>query len=792
VWFAAVQSLDDASLIPGAIVEALRLPRLPQVEPLDQAVEVLSRQSSLLVLDNFEHLVEDGTVTVRTLLERAPTVTCLVTSRQTLNLAGETESFVAPLPTPSGEGTPEGLMSCDSVQLFVDRAQAARPDFQVTRANARAVADLCTALEGIPLALELAGARAQVLTPAQMLGQLEHRFEFLVTRRRDVPERHRSLRAAIEWSYHALPPELQRLFRRLSVFRGGWTVEAAEAVCKERQALVYLERLREASLVLLDAGAEEAGEAAGMRFRLLETLREYGREQLATKERASLGARHAAHFLALAEEAASATRTGAWEQWLPRLAQEHDNLRAALAWFKGSPAGVEAGLRLAGALGNFWEDQGHLSEGRAHLSELLSREEAAIAPAARALGLHTAGSLAFGQGDLPEARELLQQALALQRELGDLPGIAASTGRLGLTAFTQGDYQEAQGLYDEALAISRARGNQASEALALVGLAHVAERRGDHESAEALLATSLAIYRQLGSRRGVGASLRELGTVALARGDRARGRSLLEESLAVVRELGLIADVAGTLQPLAMAAWQEGDYVGARSYAAEALRLSRELGQRGTEAYCLGALGMVAGAEGQFGEAEVLHQEAVLIARATGDRYLLAACLQNLAVVAGRRGDRGRARALLEEALAINRETGYRTYEFHNLSNLSALARCEGDLTAARQLLAEALTMQRELGIGDLGAAPLPTAAETLAAERRPTEATTLSGAADAVREAAGTPLRPAEREEVAMHLSELRTALGDGQFEAAWAEGRRMTWEQAVAYALEQLGAPA
>lgn len=274
VWFVPLVELTDPRLIADAVRDAMRLPRYPNVEPLEQVVTALSGQRSLLALDNFEHLLPEGAPIVRMLLERVPTLTCLVTSRQWLGLAGEREFVVPPLPTPRGGESPEQLLGCESVQLFCDRAQAVRPDFQVTPGNAASVAALCERLEGIPLALELAAARLRALTPAQMRVHLEQRFEFLASRRADVIPRHRSLRAALDWSYGLLSSELQRFFIRLCVFRGGWTLSAAEGVCDEPRALEYLEQLRECSLLIVE---EEAGIA---RYRFLETIREYGEEKL--------------------------------------------------------------------------------------------------------------------------------------------------------------------------------------------------------------------------------------------------------------------------------------------------------------------------------------------------------------------------------------------------------------------------------------------------------------------------------------------------------------------------------
>jgi predicted ATPase len=270
VWFVPLADLSDPRLIIDAIRDALHLTPSPEAAPLEQVVAALSHQPTLLVLDNFEHLVAAGAPLIRTLRERVPTLQCLVTSRQRLEVEGEREFPVLPLPTPEEWNNPEQLSLYESVQLFVDRAQAVQPDFQVTNANAAAVAELCHRLEGIPLALELAAARIRLLTPAQMLAHLEHRLDFQTSSRRDATARHRTLRAAVDWSYELLSSELQQFFAWLSVFRGGWTLQAAAAVCEESAALDYLSQLQACSLIVAE---EISGES---RFRMLETLREYG------------------------------------------------------------------------------------------------------------------------------------------------------------------------------------------------------------------------------------------------------------------------------------------------------------------------------------------------------------------------------------------------------------------------------------------------------------------------------------------------------------------------------------
>ncbi|HEX8958725.1 MAG TPA: BTAD domain-containing putative transcriptional regulator, partial [Solirubrobacterales bacterium] len=367
VWFVAAADLSDASVLPDAIHDAMRLPRSGGGDPLAEVVEALSHQPALLILDNLEQVVDGGAEAVRELAARLPSLAVIATSRQVLGVDGEREFVVDPLPVPSGPVSAERLGLYESVRLFVDRAQAVKPDFQVTNGNAPAVAELCVRLEGIPLAIELAAARASVLSPTQMLYQLGNRFEFLVSRRRGVAERQRTLRAAVDWSYRLLSPDLQRFFARLSVFRGGCTVESAESVCEEPLALDALAQLRESSLVL----TETCPTCGRMRFRLLETLREYAWGRLSAEEQSEIERRHAAHFDELAEQAEPYLTGPDQATWLAHLDAEHDNLRAALGWADRSGE-AEMRLRLAGSLWRFWSVRGYFAQGRRALEDALA------------------------------------------------------------------------------------------------------------------------------------------------------------------------------------------------------------------------------------------------------------------------------------------------------------------------------------------------------------------------------------------------------------------------------------
>lgn len=560
---------------------------------------------------------------------------------------------------------PERLLACASVALFVDRAQVARPEFQITLRNAEAVGLLCARLEGLPLAIELAAARANALTPAQMLERLSERFTLLASRRAGKGDRHRSLWAVMEWSYHLLSPDLQRLFARLSVFRGGWSLEAAEVVCQTSGLLDSLAQLRSNSLLL----AEES--AVAIRFGMLETLREFAWEHLDMAERDAVRQRHLALFLMLAETAAPHLKGPEQTAWLEQLETEHDNLRAALQYSIEPERSTlsslnEAGLRLANALCRFWEVRGHYAEGRGWLEAALAQPETQKRTPARALALRGAGLLAEKQGDYAAARTLCEESLAIERELGNRQGVAYSLNNLGIVAKKQGDYAAARALYEESLAMHRERGDQWA--------------------------------------------------------------------------------IAGALNNLGNVAQEQGDYAAARTLYEEALILNRTIGNRAWEAQSLNGLGNVAADQ----------------------------------------GDHAAARALYAEGLAIRRELGDKQGIAYSLNSLAALAREQGDSAQSRACLAECLTLCRELGNQYLAALALENLAALVHARQRFERAACLYGVATTLRESIGAALPPQNRKEVDPALSALRAALGEAAFATAFAAGRALGWEQAIAYAQE------
>jgi predicted ATPase/DNA-binding SARP family transcriptional activator len=634
VWFVPLADRTEGRDVPDAIADALHLPG--HAPPLDRVAAFLGERTpeppALLVLDNFEQLVDEGAPLVAALLERCPGLTCLVTSRQRLEIHGEHELAVLPLPIPTQPATPEQLAVFPSVQLFTDRARATRPDFAVTPRNAEAVALLCERLEGLPLALELAAARTQMLTPGQMLTQLEARFDFLASRRRDITPRHRSLRAAFDWSYELLPAELRRCFVRLSVFQGRWTLEAAEAVCEEKASdlsvLEALTELRDRSLILVTSDDEE------MSYRMLETLREYAAEQLAPEERAFLRGRAAAYYMTLAERAERQFLGPEQAVWLDRLEREHDNFRAALAWSQEEPHAAAIGLRLAGLLHFFWYVRGHIHEGRRWLGELLALPGAQAPTAVRATALFGAARLAVVQADWRAACALCEECLAIWRALGDRVEIANTLCLWGYAAEQMGERRTARALFAESLEIYRAVNDRGGLAHLLKCIGEDARALRDEERAQALFAESLALYRELGNPRGIAMMLAEMAYLAMSWGEDERAAPLLQEHLELSRRLKDREHIARALRHLGLVARHRRDHPAARAFFEESLALYRELGVKRGAAELLASLGATAWGEGDRNAARTALGECLTLLREVEDEPAIASCLEEIAGVA--------------------------------------------------------------------------------------------------------------------------------------------------------------
>jgi len=504
VWLIELAALRDPALLTQAVAAVLGIGEEGGDRPLAQTLaDALRPRSVLLVWDNCEHLVDACARLAETLLRACPGLRLLATSREALEIGGEAvlpvSSLALPPAGPSAgaqDVTPETLAGCDSVRLFVERATTALPAFRLSAGNAPAVALVCARLDGIPLALELAAARVRVLTPEQIAGRLDDRFRLLSGGSRTALPRQQTLRALIDWSYDLLPSPEKTLLRRLSAFAGGWALEAAEAVCaggevEDWEVLDLLSRLVAKSLVMV-----EPPDAGRVRYRLLENLRSYAWERLVeTAEADAIAARHAACFLAFAEEGEPELSGPEQATWLDRLERDHDNLRAALAHSHDSEGSVEAGLRLAGALWKFWWMRGYFSEGRFFLRWVLARSVEA-APSVRAKVLTGAGILAEAQGDYVSAVAHHQEGLAIYRSLGDTAKIAQALNNLGNAASSQEDWEHAADYYGQGLNLYHALGDEGRAAILLMNIGIVANHQQQYIKARSLYEESLEIFRK--------------------------------------------------------------------------------------------------------------------------------------------------------------------------------------------------------------------------------------------------------------------------------------------------------
>jgi len=581
IHFVPLSPLSDPGLIASVIVQTLGIREAGGQSPLEILKKNLQdslRAPMLFLLDNFEHLVQ-AAPTVAELLAMGPHLKILVTSRAALHVYGEHEFPVPPLALPDSRSTPpfEVLSQYPAIALFVQRAVAAKPDFELNRQNAPAVTEICARLDGLPLAIELAAARVKVLSPSSMRTRLASRLQLLTGGARDLPQRQQTLRAAIDWSYDLLSAAEQKLFRRLSVFGGGCTLEGVEAVCDTKRDLDLDLLDGMASMVdksLLQQVEQANGES---RFVMLETIREYAREKLeASLEEALTKRAHAAYCLVLAEEEATEQSGAQGAERLERFALEYDNFRAGLEWLTET-GDAEWGLRLGAALFRFWETREYLAEGRDRLGKLLKLRGAAAPTKARARALFAACVLAGEQGDYASADALIRESLDIARQLRDKQGVAVSLNALAVFARDRGDAALAHSLFEESLVPWRELGDQKAVARSLSNLANVVKLQGDYPRARSLYAECLSIFQELGDQTGVAWSLNYQGDVARDQGDSAAARTLYEQGLAIFRQLGDRWGIAGTLADLGSLAREQRNCPAAHSLYRESLKIFQEL-----------------------------------------------------------------------------------------------------------------------------------------------------------------------------------------------------------------------
>lgn len=620
VYFVPLAPVTDTDRVLVAVAQMLGLRVVGNQSLLVQLQAALEDRHLLLLLDNFEQVLAAAPVLVD-LLASCPHLRLLVTSRASLHLSGEYEFPVLSLAVPDLTQLPEqqALAQVAAVYLFVERARATQPTFQLTQTNAHTIAEICVRLDGLPLAIELAAARIKLLPPQALLKRLSRRLDVLTGGAHNLPSRQQTLRNTIQWSYDLLSQEEQGLFRSLSVFVSGFTLEAAAAVCKD-EADQPLDVLNGATSLLdksLLLQTEREGEEP--RLLMLETLREYGLEALVVgAEMQAARQAHAAYYLQLAEEAEQRLLSSEQAQWLERLERDHENLRAALA-FLIERGELEIALHFAASLWRFWWMHGHQREGSGTLERLLTACGASAAATLRAKALIGAGVLISEQGYNVQAEALCKEGLQLFRELEDWRGMILSLWALGKVAYKKNLYATAHKLAEEALALSR----------------------------------------EAGDAWGMTTSLDNLTTIAIDEGKYEEARVLAEEHLLRSKQAGNARGACGALLSLGVAAYLAGDLVGGQAFLAESLVQARTIGDVLLSAYIRFHSGYVACLQGEYATASALIEEGMISAQKVGDREASVWWRFGRALLAFRQGDYSEARTQLEECLTLLSQWDY-------------------------------------------------------------------------------------------------------------------------------------
>jgi predicted ATPase/class 3 adenylate cyclase len=784
VYFVELAAVTDPQLVPQVIAQRLGIALTSGQPALEQIAAATREKRMLWVLDNFEQLL-DGALIVRDALEACPSVKALVTSRATLRLRGEWEAPLSPLELPDVDLdlTPDDALTYPAVRLFVDRAQAASPTFELDETTLTPAVGICRRLDGLPLALELAAARIRVMPLPALLDRLSDathpaRLKTLTGGARDMPERHQTLRAAIEWSYELLAPGEQALFRALATFAGGATFEAVEAAVHasahpDTDVFAGLATLVEQSLL---TQREEEGKP---RYLMLETIREYGLEQLSASDDAeAVNDGHARFYLNLAEEAAPKLTGPRQQEWLQRLEREQDNMRAALRWTQERD--LVSALRIASALYRFWETRGYAVEGRRWLDGLLASAES--------------------------------EGIPLSEEVYSKAHIAAA-----YLAYVLQDYSQAGTLLDQVLESVdvREHPSEVAEALNLQGL--VALDRGDREKAKQLFMRSVELRRHTGEKRGLAMSLLNLGSVI---GDNNESAQYRQESLDLFRDLGDTAATAHALNNLGNAHFGMGDFKRAANCFNESLSLYRSLGGRRGIAMALNNLGQVKRILGNYGEAVHLFEETLAIRRSLEDKRGEVLALLNLGNLAYVLSDRARALETLEASLGLSKAIQYTEVQAYIVASLGRV-HILFDAAKAQALLEESISESTLIGnreivglcllyyghfllfrnkfsealvrytssiqmLDELQYAPecLESVALALVGQARLLEASRLLGGANHWRQALHAPIPPIDEPALSLGIQLCRQGLGEDEFDLTYKVGQQLSLDNLLAIA--------
>ncbi|MBW3587955.1 MAG: tetratricopeptide repeat protein [Actinobacteria bacterium] len=782
VWFVNLAAVTDPALVPHSTAAALSVQEEPRRAIVETLIDHMRDRRMLLIFDNCEHLLAACTELAAVLLKSCVELVIVATSREPLGVEGETSWRVPSLAIPNleSQGSPDELINYEGTRLFMERAVAVASDFRADSDEVLAISQICRRLDGIPLAIELAAAHVDVLTCEQIASRLDDQFRILTGGARTALERQQTMRAAVEWSYELLTDSERLVLDRLSVFVGGFSLEAAEEVCADETVEAFdvfrlLSSLVRKSLVISERRPH------AVRYRLLETIKQYARDRLRESgEGAEVRARHRDWFLELAERAEpELTEGGRQVTWMALLEEEHDNLRAALEWCADDEdPGPMA--RLSSALHWFWYVRGYAGEGRRWFKRALERREQ-LPTELMAKALHSAGLLAWVHHDHRAALPLLNESLSIRRELDDKRGIAQTLGTLGNVHSSLGDNESAAALWQESLEIRRRINDKRGAAAVLANLAVLTAGKGNYEDALKSYEESVALNREVGDRHNEALSLFNIGGIWDAQGDYATSRRYYEEALTIGRELGASQLTIICLGFLGGTAFNQGDYEAARSWWEECADKSRRAEHVWGESFTRGTLAYLSAS---YEEGRRLCEKAAAISREAGEKGPLRSALRWAAQCAMGEGDSVRAKTYLKEALEISRSLEPDSARLELLA-LAEVAQAENDFQQAADFGRQSLPMARDhrdrqsmgfalqaIGAAEIGLGDMDRAAQLYAAGQR-------------VLDEIGAKLYPHMQPAFEASVSSLTNALGAEKFDELWEAGRSMPLEDAIDLAL-------
>ncbi len=780
VWFVDLAALNDPALLTSTMIDALGIKEESKRTTEETLIDFLKGKEILILLDNCEQLIHACANLAERLLSSCPKLKMIATSREALNCEGEKTYRIPALaiPDPNTNNTPEELIQFESVRLFIERALLVNPGFRVNNENATALAEICSRLDGIPLALELAAARTNILSISKIYERLDDRFSLLTGGKRTALPRQQTLRALIDWSYDLLSEEEKILWSRLTVFSGGWTLEAAEEVCSDEMISKSLildlqSQLTEKSVIIFD-------ESNG-RYRILESIKQYGIEKLSDGNGTYL--RHLNYFLGISKKAEPELRGEKARFWFDKIEADHTNFISAIDWSVNN-GHADKGAIMAVALGDFWNTNGHYSTG-IRLYENILQCSGASDKSSIINVLNWLCVFKYLQGDYEQVKKYSEECLTVSRTIDDKKGIAVSLNNLGKVADLMGDPEKAKIYFEESLAIKKELGDKNGISESLQSLGNLSADLGDYEQAKKHFEESFAIKKEIGDIKGMASNLNSLGSLSSFQGDYEHAKKYHEESLAYNKDIGSKMGIAVSTGNLGMIAFNQGEYEHAKKYFEKSLYIRKELGNRKGIADYMHNLGGIVYIQGDYEQAKKYFEESLAIRKEIGDRIGMADSMNNLGGVMYTQGNYEQAKTYFEESLAIREEIGDKRGMADSMNNLGSIAIHRGDNEQAGKYHEMSLSMKREIGDKPGIANTLIYLAQLFELNKKHFDAVRLLYAAEHSVKSMGTVFdinAEKEKSELAARLNEL---LSDEEFAKYREEGEKMTLEEACQLAM-------